>query len=491
MFEGWKYQKVFDNFLRICKIPHGSYHEKELSDYLYQFAKEHGYEAVQDSCLNVIVNIPASEGREEEPSILLQGHMDMVCEKNQDILHDFIKDPIQVRQDGEWLTANGTTLGGDDGIAIAYMMTMMEEPAFSHPALELVMTVSEETGMEGAKGLDYTALKSRKMINLDSEEEGVFVAGGAGGMKVEVIHKLERTSVPPDYIPVEVRVSGFMGGHSGEDIHKQRGNANSTLGKYLFGWYNHCPDTLLVSFDGGSKDNAIPREAIARFWIPADLYAHAERGCWWFGEDLAKEYAHSDPGALITMRRADPGQDKGWEWNPMSSTVTGEVINFLHLCPNGVRSMSAELAGMVESSQNIAVLHTEEDIWFARISLRSNKDQLLGGMLGRIRIMAEMSGMDCTKGNEYPAWNYKADSPLREKMQAIFKEMYGQDAQIRALHAGLECGLFAEALPDMDIVSIGPDMQAIHSPDEKIHIASVQRTWEFLLKVLAAPEEER
>ncbi|MBQ7915781.1 MAG: beta-Ala-His dipeptidase, partial [Firmicutes bacterium] len=363
MFEGWKYQSIFEHFETICSIPHGSYNEKALSDYLYQFALEHGYEAVQDNALNVLVRMPSTPGREEEPSVILQGHMDMVCEKNQDVVHDFTADPIRLQLDGDWLKAAGTTLGGDNGIAIAYMMSIMTDPSISHPALELLMTVSEETGMDGAKQLDVTMLKSRRLINLDSEEEGVFIAGGAGGLKIELVHKLERSEVPQGFIPLEVKVTGLTGGHSGEDINKQRGNANVILGKYLLGWYNHCPNTRMVSLDGGSKDNAIPREATARFWIPANVFDQAQRGCWWFGEDLAKEYSQTEPHALITMRQGDPAAETGWEWKPMTATTTGEVINFLHLCPNGVRTMSSDLVGMVESSQNIAVLRTTEDQW--------------------------------------------------------------------------------------------------------------------------------
>lgn len=487
MFEGWKYQKVFDHFLKICEIPHGSYHEEALSNYVYRFAVSRGFTALQDAYQNVFVRIPATKGREEEPSCLLQGHLDMVCEKNDDVSHDFLTDPIRVRIEGDWLRAEGTTLGGDDGIAVAYMLTLMDEAEkISHPPLELLMTSAEEVGMDGAKGLDPQWITSRRMINLDSEEEGVFVAGGAGGMRVEVQHPLQRTAVPENYLPVEVRVSGLRGGHSGEDIHKQRGNANAILGKYLFGWYNHCPDTLMVSLDGGSKDNAIPREAVARFWIPEHLYDHAQRGCWWFGEDLAKEYAQSDPGALITMRIADPSSEEGWNQRPMNAEVTGEVVNFLHLCPNGVRSTSKDLGGVVESSQNIAVLRTQENDWYCRISMRSNRNELLPNMLNRIRIMAEMSGMNCTKGNEYPAWDFRKESPLREQMCRLFKEMYGRDPEVRVLHAGLECGIFSGSLPGLDMISIGPDMENIHSPQEGLCISSVERVWEFLLRFLAS-----
>ena len=484
MFEGWKYQSVFDHFQKICSIPHGSYNEKALSDYLYQFALEHGYEAIQDDALNVLVRVPATIGREEEPSLILQGHMDMVCEKNQDITHDFMTDPIRIQLDGDWLKASGTTLGGDNGIAIAYMMSIMTDPSISHPALELLMTVSEETGMEGAKNLDVSLLTSRQMINLDSEEEGVFIAGGAGGLKIQIVHSLTRADVPASFIPLEVKVSGLIGGHSGEDIHKQRGNANVILGKYLLGWYNHCPDTRMVSLNGGSKDNAIPREATAKFWIPENVLDQAQRGCWWFGEDLAKEFALTDPNALITMRVADPANESGWEWKPMTSTTTGQVINFLHLCPNGVRTMSPDLAGMVESSQNIAVLHTSEEQWTARISLRSNKDELIPKMVERIDMMAQMSNMVCTLGNEYPAWNYRPDSPLRHHLSKVYHGMYNKEAHVKALHAGLECGIFAQSIPDMDMISIGPNMQSIHSPEERLSISSVQRIWEFLLKVL-------
>ena len=490
MFEGWKYQKIFDHFQKICAIPHGSYHEGTLSEYVYQFALSQGYTAMRDGHHNVLVRIPASEGREQEPSCLLQGHLDMVCEKEDSVSYDFLKDPIRIHQEEDWLMAEGTTLGGDDGIAIAYMLTLMEEASqISHPSLELLMTSAEEVGMDGAKGLDPSWILSRRMINLDSEKEGEFVVGGAGGMRVEVQHPLQRISVPEGYLPVEVKVSGLQGGHSGEDIHKQRGNANAILGKYLFGWYNHCPDTLMVSLDGGSKDNAIPREATARVWIPEHLYEHAQRGCWWFGEDLAKEYSESDPGAMITMRIADPSLEAGWQWLPMNPEVTGEVVNFLHLCPNGVRSMSKDFGGIVESSQNVAVLYTQEQDWYCRISMRSNRGVLLSNMLDRIRIMAEMSGMSCTKGSEYPAWDYKKESRLRDQMYRFFQRMYERDPEIRVLHAGLECGIFASKIPDMDMVSIGPEMENVHSPKERLRISSVQRVWEFLVRFLENPTE--
>ena len=490
MFEGWKYQKIFDHFQKICEIPHGSYHEEALSEYVYQFALSQGYTAMRDTCHNVLVRIPASEGREQEPSYLFQGHLDMVCEKEADISHDFLKDPIKIHSEEDWLMAEGTTLGGDDGIAVAYMLALMEEASqISHPSLELLMTSAEEVGMDGAKALDPLWIQARRMINLDSEKEGEFIVGGAGGMRVEVHHPLQRTSVPEGYLPVEVKVSGLRGGHSGEDIHKQRGNANVILGKYLFGWYNHCPDTLMVSLNGGSKDNAIPREATARIWIPESLYEHAQRGCWWFGEDLAKEYAESDPGALITMRIADPSVESGWQCLPMNSDVTGEVVNFLHLCPNGVRSMGKDFGGIVESSQNIAVLCTEEDDWYCRISMRSNRSELLSNMLNRIRIMAEMSGMNCIKGSEYPAWDYKKESPLRDQLYHVFQQMYGTDPEIRILHAGLECGILASKIPNMDIVSMGPNMENVHSPRERLSISSVQRVWEFLVHFLEERKE--
>ncbi|MBQ7063801.1 MAG: beta-Ala-His dipeptidase [Firmicutes bacterium] len=480
MFEGWINQKAFEEFAWICSIPHGSSHEKALSDAILERARRLGYDAYQDQLYNLLIRIPASPDRVGDPALALQGHLDMVCDQAPGMDLDLLSEPVQLVIDGDYLRADGTTLGADDGVAIAYMLALMEDLPASHPELELMMTVSEETGMDGAAGFDYSRLNARRLINLDSEEEGTFIAGGAGGVTVHFEHVLDRTEIAGRMIPVEIVMDGLRGGHSGEDIHLGRGNANSLLGRFLMGWFNHCPDSRLDSLVGGSKANAIPRYARCRLWIPADSIKAIEEGVWWFGEDLAKEFVASDPKASIHLRYVDNPKVEGWFGLPVTQHDSWEVINFLQLCPTGVRSISKDLQGVVESSQNVAVMETEESMWKLSVSIRSNVQQLVSVMTDRIQLMAEMDNMDYWFGMAHPAWDYRQDSVLRSRMAAVYERMYGMLPQIRALHAGLECGVIQRAIPEMDIVSIGPNIQGIHTSGEKLEIASFGRVYEYL-----------
>ena len=489
MFEDIQYKEIFQFFQEISQIPHGSGNEEELSNYVKAFAEGLSLEVYQDAAYNLLIRKPGSAGREAEPSLLIQGHLDMVCEKDHGSPHNFETDPIALKLDGDWLFADRTTLGGDDGIAVAYAMALMSDTTHSLPPLEILLTTGEETGLLGANYFDTSQIRSKRMINLDSEKEGTVLISSAGGAKLQFHTRLTRSVQPDGYIPVTVRIYGLKGGHSGEDINKKRGSANKLMSRYLFGWYNHCPNTRLVSIDGGVKDNAIPRECTAKLWVPGDLSEEVERGCWWFGEDLAKEFGGTDSQAKIALEWADIARDpEGWSLEPCSNEDTGRILSFLNLAPDGVQNMSHVIEGLVETSCNLGILRTDEDIWTGVVSLRgSQRDQLLA-MKEKFYILSGMNQIEMQVFSEYPGWEYREESALRQRYCAVYQRLFGKEAGMEAIHAGLECGIFAKAIPDLDIISIGPDIVDIHSPSERMSVSSVQRTWELLLAMLEQEE---
>ena len=467
--------EVFAYFEKICSIPHGSRNTKLISDYLVSFAREHGIRYIQDELNNVLLFADGTCGYETHPPVILQGHMDMVCEKDEDCPLDMAVDGLDVTHDGKFVFAKGTTLGGDDGIAVAYALALLANPDIPHPPLEVIITVDEEQGMEGAAGVDLSMLKGRTMINLDSEEEGIFTVSCAGGARGTITLPAHRRAV---YGPcVRLTVDGLQGGHSGVEIHKNRANANKVMGEFLGRVQNLMP-LCLTSFSGGSKDNAIPRSCQATL-IALGMNLERIND---IAEQLQKEIRerYDEPDAIVRGDDVD-----AFGGNALTTEDTAKVIALLNAAPNGVQAWSRDIPGLVQTSLNLGIAKLDEEMRMT-FSVRSSVNQEKEALLGRLRELAEFQGGGYSQKGDYPAWEYKSDSRLRDTMISVYREMYRKEPEIVAIHAGLECGLLSEKLPGLDCVSIGPQMHDIHTSREKLDIASTKRTWEFLLAVLKA-----
>lgn len=467
---------VFHFFEQLCAIPHGSGNTKAISDWCVRFAQERGLEHHQDELNNVIIIAPASPGYEAAPPILIQGHLDMVCAVAPDCDKDMTREGLDLFVEGDWIGARGTTLGGDDGIAVAMGLALLDDPALPHPRLELVFTVDEETGMFGAAGLDPSPLQSRTLINLDSEEEGVFTVACAGGARVNL--GWAATPETRRLLPLRLELSGGLGGHSGMEIDKGRANANILMGRLLRALSRHC-DLGLSQLSGGTADNVIPQRCTALVGVaPADAQAVLA-----VVDELdaafRQEFALSDPGLCL---RAALGTET--ELQLLPAAVGRQLIQALTAAPNGVQEMSRSIPGQPETSCNLGVARLEDGRAVLHFSVRSSVASRKAMLIQKLLCVGELTGADCQVSGDYPAWEYRADSPLRERMLRIFRAQYGREAQVVSIHAGLECGLLGEKLPGLDAVSLGPDMRDIHTAGERLSISSVQRVWRFLLEVL-------
>ena len=464
---------VFKYFEEICGIPHGSRNTKMISDYLVSFAKEHGIAYEQDELNNVVMYQDGTCGMEDHAPVILQGHMDMVCEKDADCPINMDTDGLNIDHDGQWVFAHGTTLGGDNGIAVAYILALLADKTIPHPPLEIIITVDEEIGMEGAAGVDLSRFKSRTMINIDSEDEGVFTVSCAGGARSVIHMPVQRRVV---YGPcVKLTVEGLRGGHSGVEIHKNLANANKVMGQFLARIQQLMP-LCITKLSGGAKDNAIPRACEATL-IPLGMYIERIND---IAAELQAEIRRDfdEPDAIV---RGDDVDALGG--NALTTDCTAKLISLLNAAPNGVQVMSADIEGLVQTSLNLGVLSLDDELtltFAVRSSVNAEKEELLA----RLRELAKFHDGTTTEMGDYPAWEYKKDSVLRDTMVATFKKMFAKDPEVVAIHAGLECGLLSEKLPGLDCVSIGPDMQDIHTSREKLNIASTERTWKFLLEVL-------
>ncbi len=466
---------VFGYFEKICSIPHGSGNTKAISDYLVSFAREHSIRYIQDELNNVLFFQEGTCGMEDHPPVILQGHMDMVCEQDADCPIDMAAQGLDIGHDGQWIFANGTTLGGDNGIAVAYALALLADPSIPHPPLEVIITVDEETGMFGAAGVDLSMLRGGTLINLDSEDEGVFTVSCAGGARGTIHLPLERRVV---YGPcVKLTVENLRGGHSGVEIHKNRANANKVMGEFLNRVQEIMP-VCITKLSGGAKDNAIPRSCQVTLVM---LGMHPERI-----NDIAEELQtmlrtqYDEPEAVV---RGDNVDAMGG--NALTGECTAKVIALLCSSPNGVQAWSADIPGLVQTSLNLGVVSMEDELKLT-FAVRSSVNQEKRQLLSRLEELAHFYGGSYTEVGDYPAWEYKKDSRLRTVMVEKFREMFGKAPEVVAIHAGLECGLLSEKLPGLDCVSIGPDMQDIHTSRERLNIASTVRTWEFLLAVLKA-----
>ena len=466
---------VFGYFEKLCSIPHGSGNTKMISDYLVSFAREQGLKYIQDELNKVILFGDGTCGMENHPPVILQGHMDMVCDQNPDCKIDMSAEGLDVTHDGLSVFAKGTTLGGDDGIAVAFAMALLADHTIAHPPLEVIITVDEEVGMLGANGIDVSMLKGRTMINLDSEDEGIFIVSCAGGARATLSLEAPRRAV---YGPcIRLSVDSLRGGHSGAEIHKNRGNANKIMGEFMRRIQQKIP-LCMTSFTGGVKDNAIPHSCQATFVAMGTEMERINEIAQELQAEIRRDY--DEPNAQIQAFHVD-----ALGGNSLSTEDTARITDLLCRAPNAIQSMSQQIPGLVQTSLNMGVVRLGERFTIT-FSVRSSANQEKNELLQKLRSLAEEVHADYTQCGEYPAWEFKEDSALRQTMVRIFTEQYGKEPQVLALHAGLECGLLGEKLPGLDCVSIGPQMHDIHTSREKLEIASTERTWKFLLEVLKA-----
>ena len=466
---------VFKYFEEICAIPHGSRNTKLISDYLVGFAKDHGLRYFQDEANNVVIFQDGTCGYEDHDPVIIQGHMDMVCEKDADCPINMETEGLDVTHDGQYIYAKGTTLGGDDGIAIAFALALMDDTTIPHPPLEVIITVDEEIGMLGAAVIDLHELKGRTLINIDSEEEGVFTVSCAGGATATLSLDCERRTV---YGPcIRLVVDGLQGGHSGVEIHKNRTNANKVMGEFMSRIQKLMP-LCLTSYSGGSKDNAITRSATANL-VALGMYLERIND---IAEELQAEIRAKYDEPEATVQAFDVDALGG---NALTTEATAKVISMICSAPNGVQAWSADIEGLVQTSLNLGIAKLD-DTMNLTFSVRSSVNQEKLDLLEKLKQIAAFHDAAYSQMGDYPAWEYKADSKLRDVMVKTYVDMYGKEPEVVAIHAGLECGLLSEKLPGLDCVSIGPEMHDIHTSREKLGIASTERLWKYLLEVLKA-----
>ena len=467
---------VFRFFEMICAVPHGSGNTKALSDLCCAFAREHGLDYTQDNANNVVITAPAAPGYENAPTVILQGHLDMVCAKAPDCDKDMQTEGLDLFTEGNLIGARGTSLGGDDGIAVAMMLALLDDPTLPRPRIEAVFTADEEIGMLGATALDASGLRGRTMLNIDSEEEGVFTVSCAGG----ALATLRWSAAYKELSAQTLRlcVSGLCGGHSGTEINKGRANANILMGALLRA-LSGLSSLRLCALNGGTADNAIPRSCCATVALcPADMDA-AMQIVQTQADIFRKEFASTEPELAVSA--AFSGEEP---CRALTAEASLNLIRALTLVPNGIQSMSRAIPGLPETSLNLGVLSLSDSGALMHFCVRSSVNSRKETLLDRLRCVAEATGAACEISGVYPAWEYSEFSPLRERMTAVYRAQYGCEPKIDAIHAGLECGILAEKLPGLDCVSFGPNIPDIHTERERLSVSSVQRTWALLLEVL-------
>ena len=468
---------VFHYFEELTKIPHGTYNTKEISDYCVNFAKDLGLEYMQDETNNVIIKKAGTKGYENAEPIIIQGHLDMVCGKIPGSAHDFTKDPLDVYEEDGMVQARGTTLGGDDGIAIAYAMAILASDDLEHPPIEAVFTVDEEEGMGGANAIDLSVLKGRMLLNLDSDVEGTIVAGCEGGYENVIRIPIEREEKEGTLI--SICIGGLKGGHSGLEIHEQHGNSNKLMGRLLMTLAAEDVDFSLVEFNGGSKPNVITSLTEGKIILCPELVQKAKEVIQECEEVMKEEFGQDEPDLTITV-----SEEAGQKVNAMTKESTKKTVFLVTATPDGVQCFSRNIKGLVETSLNLGIAKTEEKQVTAVYRVRSAVQSKKTNMKKVLAMWAEYLGGTPSVEGEYPAWAYKTDSKIRPIVVDTYKELFGKEPIVTTIHAGLECGLFAGKLEGLDCVSIGPEMLSIHSPNEKLSVASTQRTWELLKGIL-------
>ncbi|NDL64912.1 beta-Ala-His dipeptidase [Acerihabitans arboris] len=476
-------QPLWQIFAKICSIPHPSYHEEALAAHILHWAQEKGLHAERDAVGNVLLRKPATPGYEKRQPVVLQAHLDMVPQKNSDTIHDFATDPIQPYVDADWVKARGTTLGADNGIGMASALAVLADDSVQHGPLEVLLTMTEETGMAGAFGLQPGWLQAEILINTDSEEEGEIYMGCAGGVDFKTILPLEREAVPAGYQPLKLTIKGLKGGHSGADIHLGLANANKLLARFL-SLHGQKLDIRLLDLNGGTLRNAIPREAFATLALPQENAESLHA--------LAQEYL-----AVIKAELAAVEKKLAIQIEPATSDAQAltkgcgdRFIALLNAMPNGVIRMSDDVKGVVETSLNVGVVSTEADRAHIRCLIRSLIDSGKEDVVGTLSALGRLAGAETIAKGSYPGWKPDANSPVMHIVRETYQKLFNKTPNIQVIHAGLECGLFKKPYPQMDMVSIGPTITGPHSPDEQVHIKSVGQYWILLTALLKAIPEK-
>ncbi len=471
---------VWAHFATLCAIPRSSLHEAALREHLVAWAQARGIAAVVDGVGNLILKKPASPGYDSKSGVILQGHLDMVCQANAGTVHDFERDPIRtVVRDG-WLIAEDTTLGADNGIGVALALAALEEPGLIHPALEVLLTINEESGMDGARGLVSGTLHGKTLINLDTEEWGHFYLGCAGGVDVEVSHDCEQEEIPPGYTILRFDVSGLRGGHSGIDIHRGRGNAIKLLAEALRDLSAHT-DMRLLELNGGTARNAIPREAFAICALPVEAALNIDDWVEHRHEAWRQRFVEADAKVTFAYK-----QDEMPVGKAIHQTERDRLLTFVDIAVNGVTRMSDAFSGVVDTSDNLGVVTLAQGVFRATFKVRSLHDARADALADRLVAHAAGYGLHAWKDGGYPGWTPNPSSALLALCQQVYSREFGQPANLQVIHAGLECGLLAASHPQLDMISFGPDIRGAHAPGERVEIASVEYCWRLLKAVLEA-----
>lgn len=469
-------KNVFGFFEEIAAIPHGSYHTKAISDYLADFAKKRGLEYYQDDMDNVVIIKEAKEGYEQSEPVILQGHMDMVCEKESGVLTDFLKDGLNLYVEGDFLKAKGTTLGGDDGIALAYALAVLDSHTLKHPRIEAVFTTNEEVGLLGAKGIDLSMLKGHILLNIDSDVEGHFLTGCAGGLSAHSHIPVEYQSLTG--AGISLKLCGLSGGHSGSEIHKEHCNGAIAMGRILKKAEEMYPLGISL-LSGGLKDNAIPREAEALLITPAEVKEDMLLLLKEMEETLKKEYEVSEPSLSLKIQELETK-----EYSVLTPASMQRVLFYLRNVPDGVMHFSMHMENLVETSLNLGIMELKDEEFYTCTSVRSSVGTRKEELAEKLCYLTEFLGGEFKIQGDYPAWEYKAESALRDKVREVYREVSGKEPVFEAIHAGLECGILSEKIENLDAVSFGPDNFDIHTPKERLSISSTRRVWEFLVRFL-------
>lgn len=475
VLEGLQPEKVFKYFEQICSIPHGSGNVEAISNYLCDFAKQRGLTFIQDEYYNVIIKKPASDNAHSKIPVILQGHMDMVAVKTQDKVKDMDKDGLDLIIENGYIGADGTSLGADDGIAVAYALAILDSDEYVHPPIEAIFTVDEEVGMTGAQGINTDCIDGRMMLNIDSEEEGTFLAGCAGGATFKIqfpVHMCKSEGIETD-----IRIHGLTSGHSGTDIIHQRANANNIAGRILLGARNK--GIRIISINGGEKDNSIAPYADIRLIIDKDMYEETADCINKTAQALKREYLVTDPEMQIEI-------NKGRETvcDAYDNDTTQSIINALEFIPDGVIRMSNDIEGLVETSLNLGVISSDDTACTATYLIRSSVDSQKEYIIQKVTDIAQLIGGKCSISGVYPAWEFQRESMLRDIMCDSYKELYGSNPKVETMHAGVECGIMAAKIKGLDCVSFGPDIKDIHTVKERLDIQSTMRTWELIIDIL-------
>lgn len=460
----------------MTRIPRCSYNEQNVSNYIKSIGEELGLETIQDNVLNVIIRKPASPGYEDAEGVIIQGHMDMVCEKEDEKDHDFSKDPIELKIDGDFIYADNTTLGADNGIAVAMGLAILEDNSLQHPSIEMVVTTAEETEMDGALGISENVLKGTRMLNIDTEEEGVLVSGSAGGELVEIRIPVEYEEVS-DCTEMTLTIRGLLGGHSGMEIHKPRGNSNKILNDVLMK-LREAIDIRLISITGGTKDNSIPRQTVSKIAVLNKDFSKFEDKI----EDIKKEvfnrYKQDEPEMDLLVSKGN------FVSKVLNDEVFDSLVELTYNIPTGVFTKLPDNEDIVESSSNLAIIKTDVEKLIIQVSTRSSAEEILIKLRERILEEVKKTNAEYSIGGQYPEWEYNPESRLRDTALSVYKKMFGKEMKSTVIHAGLECGVFAKKYPKLDIISFGPDMYDVHTPKERLSISSTKRTFEFLKELL-------